>query len=91
MKRYLLFIYECYYPYGGFSDFINDFDSKELALEYAKENLHLHTKKDEAYVQIVDLNRRKIVLDRKIQISEKAQIEKEKKYTQLLINRVLKA
>jgi len=35
MKRYLVFAYPVYYPGGGWSDFIGDFDSIEDALAHA--------------------------------------------------------
>lgn len=35
MKRYLLFMYDNYYPYGGWSDFKGDFDTVEEAYSAA--------------------------------------------------------
>lgn len=32
MKRYLLFLFDDYYPQGGWGDFQGDFDSVEAAL-----------------------------------------------------------
>lgn len=32
MKRYLLFVYEYFYPTGGWHDFVGDFDSLEDAV-----------------------------------------------------------
>lgn len=31
MKRFLLFAYDCYYPYGGWADFQSDHDTLEEA------------------------------------------------------------
>lgn len=31
MKRFLLFIYDHYYPGGGWSDFVGDFDTESEA------------------------------------------------------------
>lgn len=35
MKRFLLFSGDCYYPGGGWEDFIAAFDTEEAAREYA--------------------------------------------------------
>ena len=40
MKRYLVFTYPGYYPGGGWSDFIDDFDSIEDAFVCADKSSH---------------------------------------------------
>jgi menaquinone-dependent protoporphyrinogen IX oxidase len=47
MKRYLLFAGEDYYPRGGWSDFIGDFDTIDEAKNYKIEYID--------WIQIVDL------------------------------------
>ena len=38
MKRYLVFTYPCYYPGGGWTDFVDDFDSIEDAIACANKS-----------------------------------------------------
>ncbi len=37
MKRYMLFVYETYYPYGGMNDFADSFDKLDEAISKGKE------------------------------------------------------
>lgn len=49
MNRYLLFVWDQYYPSGGFNDYYSDFESEEEALAcWAQMN-------SRDYGQIVDL------------------------------------
>jgi hypothetical protein len=58
MKRYLLFAGDCYYPCGGFCDFVTDFDTIEEATESALAN-----EKDNDWAQVVDGEQGQIVRD----------------------------
>lgn len=60
MKRYLLFIFETYYPSGGFLDYGGSFDTVEEAKSHV-----LNLKKDDPFlenVQIVDSETEEIIL-----------------------------
>jgi len=47
MKRYLVFAYSLYYPYGGWNDFVGSFDKMIDAIEAGK-------KQDKHRFQVVD-------------------------------------
>ena len=53
MKRYLLFVFDAYYPSGGWSDFRGDFDFEEQAREAMRTLQVQYLDKD--YAQIVDI------------------------------------
>ncbi len=58
MKRYAVFMYDNYYPSGGWHDFVEAFDSIEEAKKHA-----VNIVKDYDFVDfhIVDLNEMKII------------------------------
>lgn len=58
MKRYLLFTFGNYYPYGGFEDYKDSFDTIEEAFVFWN-NIPLIDR--DANCQIVDYNTLKIV------------------------------
>jgi hypothetical protein len=62
MKRYLLFIGESYYPWGGMGDFLNDFDTLQQAKEaYHDIKLPPHRDTDDIWANIYDTQERKLV------------------------------
>lgn len=42
MKRYLLFGGTCYYPLGGFNDFVRSFDNLHESISFARESVELN-------------------------------------------------
>jgi hypothetical protein len=58
MKKYLLFIFKNYYPFGGFEDYVDIFDSIEDAHNYW---LNIPLIDRDTNCQIVDLKTLKIV------------------------------
>jgi len=36
MKKYLVFLFDCYYPKGGMNDLIGQFDDEQAAIDFAK-------------------------------------------------------
>ena len=64
MKRYLLFNYDQYYPFGGWEDFQGDFDSIAEAQSYHAEKFpkgHFSG----GYAHIVDTETKEIILSRR--------------------------
>lgn len=51
MERYLLFVWDQYYPQGAFHDFANDFETEEEAMERWED-----LKESRDYGMIVDIN-----------------------------------
>lgn len=43
IKRFMVFEYLSYYPAGGLGDWMESFDSKEEAIEYAKKTTYDNT------------------------------------------------
>ena len=58
MKRYLVFIGDVYYPFGGFDDFAGDYDGEAEAIDKAK------TIKDDKYQwsHVYDTKERKEII-----------------------------
>lgn len=65
MKRYWLFAYNNYYPYGGMRDFAGDFDTIEEAVEFENTTIACGalTVKN-GYAHIFDTIEHKIVSER---------------------------
>jgi hypothetical protein len=59
MKRYIVFMYDNFYPTGGWHDYLGRYDTKEEAKEAG---LAAQTKTGRDYVDIVDLETNEIVL-----------------------------
>ena len=72
MKRFMLFIYPCYYPAGGMGDFRGDFDTIEKAVEYSDQwcdpevdSIYCKTPErvhEECFMHIYDIKKHKEVL-----------------------------
>lgn len=58
MKKYLLFVFDDYYPCGGFEDYVGLFDTIELAHEHWKNTAREYTLSN---CQIVDCTTYEIV------------------------------
>ena len=54
MKRYLVFIYDQYYPLGGFNDYLNQFETKEECVNYIVEYYKSYEYSSPGRFQIVD-------------------------------------
>ena len=68
MKRFIVFGGECYYPLGGYSDYIDSFDSKSEAIDFIY-------KRDEAcaWSQLFDDKEKKIlylIWDKGVELDE---------------------
>lgn len=56
MERYLLFAFDSYYPQGGWTDFINSFDSLDEAIQSG-----MMLERD--YFQVVDIESGEMVYE----------------------------
>lgn len=89
MKRYLAFCFQLYYPYGGWDDYIGDFDT----IEEAKTALRKHAAEENFYqttLQVVDTKTKKCIWDiqkkmKRIPIKAAKYIAKEYGYDQVMI------
>lgn len=65
MKRYALFEFEQYYPGGGFNDFVDSFDSVEVAVNFYRSPRPRAGMNYDSYVtehfQVVDLSSGEVV------------------------------
>ncbi|MEC1647086.1 hypothetical protein [Bacillus halotolerans] len=57
-QRYLLFSYSSFYPSGGLTDSVLNFDDYEELENWYKENYGVV---DDEYIQIFDLDKREII------------------------------
>lgn len=57
MKRFIVFGGECYYPQGGYSDYIDSFESKSEALKFIKSKVDTKCE----WYQIFDDDEKKIL------------------------------
>lgn len=59
MRQYLVFIYESYYPEGGWNDFCGDFDTVEEAKQFVQQqargkNHHIVDWKEGVKIEVLE-------------------------------------
>jgi hypothetical protein len=56
MKRYLLFVHETYYPYGGWGDFIESSDSIDKLIDgFSVDKFKHNMREEDICAELVDL------------------------------------